>query len=163
MTYKIQKKLCQRSTCSHRDVPIPLSEFHRNKTQPDGLSHICKTCRKELSKAPNEIKRAHKYDKKRKKTRDKRRIFKVYKLDIEDLDRMIKEQDNRCKICFKTNKARKGVKRLFVDHCHYTGKVRGLLCSRCNIGMGYFFDSIVLLEKVIEYLKSTMNKKDFRK
>lgn len=40
-----------------------------------------------------------------------------------------------------------------VDHCHSTGKVRGLLCKNCNTGLGSFRDNIAYLQKAIEYLK----------
>ena len=65
-------------------------------------------------------------------------------------------QNNRCAICgneesainVNTNK----VQKLAVDHCHTTGKVRGLLCQDCNRGIGKFHDDISRLEKAIKYL-----------
>ena len=44
-------------------------------------------------------------------------------------------------------------KRLAVDHCHKTGKIRGLLCTKCNIGLGYFNDDVILLKNSIRYLE----------
>ena len=44
---------------------------------------------------------------------------------------------------------------LAIDHCHSTGKIRGLLCDRCNHGLGHFKDDINLLIKAIEYLNTT--------
>ena len=57
------------------------------------------------------------------------------------------EQDNRCAICGAMPK-----KPLFVDHCHVTGKVRGLLCVSCNTALGLLKDSITALEQAIKYL-----------
>jgi hypothetical protein len=44
--------------------------------------------------------------------------------------------------------------RLGVDHCHASGRLRGLLCSRCNTGLGMFRDRPELLAEAIEYLKA---------
>ena len=43
---------------------------------------------------------------------------------------------------------------LCIDHCHFTGRVRGLICNNCNAGIGNLKDSIKNLEKAIYYLKS---------
>lgn len=62
-------------------------------------------------------------------------------------------QDDLCAICRKEEPNEHKYTRLAVDHCHKTGKVRGLLCSHCNTGLGKFRDSVILLEKAIQYLK----------
>lgn len=60
------------------------------------------------------------------------------------------EQAGLCAICHgETN----GQGDLHVDHDHVTGKVRGLLCSRCNTGIGMMGDNTALLRKAIEYLE----------
>lgn len=56
-----------------------------------------------------------------------------------------------CEICGKTIKDNK--KKLSVDHCHKTGKFRGMLCFKCNIGLGMFNDNINIIKKSIIYLK----------
>ena len=59
---------------------------------------------------------------------------------------MIKEQLGCCLICLKPSED------LCVDHDHTTGKVRGLLCKRCNAGLGQFYDNVASLARAIEYL-----------
>ena len=77
------------------------------------------------------------------------------------LSEMIHQQDNRCAICRKLeiSKHQSGtVRELAVDHCHETGKLRGLLCTKCNTGLGLFNDDWLLLDNAIEYLGHWHNK-----
>lgn len=74
-----------------------------------------------------------------------------YNITIDIYNKMFDEQKGRCKICGRHQSEFK--KRLSVDHCHETLKVRGLLCSKCNMGIGHFKDNIDLLKSAIEYLK----------
>lgn len=82
-------------------------------------------------------------------------IRRLYGLSIEAYERMFKEQNGACKICQQQNY---DGKRLFVDHDHDTGTVRGLLCHHCNAGMGHFKDDPYLLQVAIKYL--TENSKE---
>lgn len=43
-----------------------------------------------------------------------------------------------------------------IDHCHNSGKVRGILCGSCNVGLGKFKDDTIILEKAIDYIKSSL-------
>ncbi len=58
----------------------------------------------------------------------------------------------RCEICGTHESKLK--RKLSVDHDHDTGKVRGLLCTKCNMGMGYFNDKIVHMMLALDYLKN---------
>lgn len=79
--------------------------------------------------------------------------LKKYGLTVEDYDNLFEEQEGKCLICGSKEAGRANVAyRLFVDHCHSTGKVRGLLCHNCNAGLGHFKDSEELLNKAIRYL-----------
>ena len=77
-----------------------------------------------------------------------------YGITINDYNEMYIAQDGKCAIC-RTDKKIKGF--FFVDHCHDTKKIRGLLCMRCNSGIGYFKDQICMLEKAIVYLNNVNN------
>lgn len=64
----------------------------------------------------------------------------------------LSDQDPTCAICGASFSARR--REPFVDHCHTSGKVRGLLCVYCNSGLGYFRDSPANLARAVEYLKN---------
>jgi hypothetical protein len=72
-----------------------------------------------------------------------------YKITKTEYDNMFSLQNGVCAICGNTG----GKKRLCVDHNHITGKIRGLLCDGCNVGIGRLKDSVSLVEKALDYLK----------
>ena len=73
-------------------------------------------------------------------------LKRLYGLTVQDFSRMEVEQKGCCAICFQPRK-------LVVDHCHKTGKVRALLCYACNSALGSFQDSIQILENAQNYLR----------
>jgi hypothetical protein len=86
-----------------------------------------------------------------------------------DIQKMTEEQQNKCAICFRpetriftqrTPEREMKVAKLCIDHCHDTGKVRGLLCHDCNTSLGKFKDDIQILQSAIEYLKKHKDKSD---
>jgi hypothetical protein len=72
-----------------------------------------------------------------------------YGIDYVEYKRILKSQNGVCAICGGLNKCHNT---LAVDHDHLTGRIRGLLCSRCNIAIGGARDSITILQKCIDYL-----------
>lgn len=76
----------------------------------------------------------------------------TYGISLEDYDSMLTEQGGVCAICGK-QETHAQHKYLSVDHCHETGKVRGLLCHGCNATIGYAKDDPARLERAIVYLK----------
>jgi hypothetical protein len=80
---------------------------------------------------------------------------KKYGITPEQFHSLILKQNNCCAICGKpeTIKWRGKIKKLAIDHNHDTGKIRGLLCHFCNVGIGQFRDSLPLLQKAMDYIK----------
>lgn len=81
--------------------------------------------------------------------------FGIY---IDDYYHMLREQNETCAICkqpetVRNNWSPTGVRSLSIDHCHTSGKIRGLLCYRCNMMLGYAKDNAETLSIAIEYLK----------
>lgn len=76
-------------------------------------------------------------------------LKRTYGITINEYEQKLINQNNCCAICGLEQKDKK----LSVDHCHKTNKVRDLLCSYCNFGIGLFFENEELLINAINYLK----------
>jgi len=81
-------------------------------------------------------------------------IRRKYGITQKQYDDMLMQQDNGCAICGKTEEP--DGRRLAIDHCHATGKVRGVLCNNCNNGLGAFGDNIEGMKKAIQYLQNSL-------
>lgn len=76
-----------------------------------------------------------------------------YGIEAEEYDRLLKSQDGRCAICRTDRPGGRYNDKLLIDHDHATGKIRGLLCQRCNGALGLFGDDLAGIMRVVEYLK----------
>lgn len=106
----------------------PLTEFHKDSRLKSGYRAKCKICRHRVE---------YKYQKKGRE--------KKYNLTKKQLKTLHKEQKHRCLICGKKEY-------LVIDHSHKHTFVRGLLCNKCNLGLGHFLDSPRRLLNAIIYL-----------
>jgi hypothetical protein len=77
-------------------------------------------------------------------------LNRKYGITPEIYQEMLDKQGGKCAIC-GTNSCSTG-RRLAVDHCHTTGKVRGLLCAHCNTAIGKFNDDPATIQRAIDYL-----------
>lgn len=74
-----------------------------------------------------------------------RSLMQRYGLSLTDFNQMLEKQGGKCCLCDK--------KAIFVDHSHFNGKVRGLLCSKCNLGISYIENDKSWLERAIQYVQ----------
>lgn len=135
--------------CIKCDTEKDFSEFHNNKASPDGLQKWCKCCRSSYNHSKTEHQKAYQKQYRKAnfdKIRDQKRQ-KIYGVSRELFDAMLQNQDHKCAIC-KTPVDHGSA----LDHCHTTGKIRGILCSCCNTALGKFRDNIDNLNSAIEYL-----------
>jgi hypothetical protein len=72
--------------------------------------------------------------------------MKRYGMTIEEFDQMREDQNGLCAVC-KFPHAE-----LHIDHDHETGRIRGLLCNKCNLGIGFMRDDPEVLQAAINYL-----------
>lgn len=165
----VTEKFC--NTCTQTK---PASEFHRKSISKDGLSPDCKPCRSSRMKVwratpgwtqrhrerqrawratPSGRASAYKRSqasqiRKELKERAGTSYIPAEPIDLEVYEQMLDDQDGRCAICRGEQKTA----RLSIDHCHATGKIRALLCIKCNNGLGCFRDSPTLLGDARMYL-----------
>ena len=125
----------------------PLSEysFKRPKNRKPGLQPRCKTCAAQDTKEWN-IKNEHR--------RRELYLQRTYGISENEYNAMLLNQNNSCLLCRTEFSDTWGANAPVVDHCHNTGKVRGILCNECNRGLGYFHDNIKALENAVDYLRS---------
>ena len=126
-------------TCSTCKLDKPKNKFYKNRSRSRGYGYQCKTCKGALDKKI--------YSKEKQKSY---KHLKRYGINKDGYNTMFEKQQGCCAIC---NTHQSNLKRsLAVDHCHETGKIRGLLCTNCNIGLGNFKDSLVNLNMAVFYL-----------
>jgi hypothetical protein len=138
--------------CTNCGITQFLEFFSRRELKNDGTYRYRSQCKK--CTATNNLNRYYaKGGKETQAHRSRKHNLKKYGLSIEQYDKMVEDQQGKCKIC----KASENIRdfKLFVDHCHSTGNVRGLLCHNCNAGLGHFRDSQDILQAAIRYLNES--------
>ena len=128
-----------------------LSEFWKHKGRKDGVQSICKVCHLKLNKHKDKEKarvaRVKCQNSSRVKLRKRDYDLKhYYNITLAEYDQMFEDQKGVCAICGNPENNR----RLAVDHDHKTGKVRGLLCTRCNVKLDW---SIRFGSMITDYLQ----------
>ena len=118
--------------CSVCELNKSCEEFGKHKSGKDGLRTICRNCAREV------------------------KFKNKYGITFEDYGTILKKQKGLCAICFHPEKLAKYGNILFlcVDHCHKTGKIRGLLCNACNRALGLLDDSPDRLDMAASYLRT---------
>ena len=135
-------------TCKICSAKKPLTDFPIRKTHRPGTPvSQCTACKVQLNKKRRIEDRENVLAIERRS-----KLKNTYGLTPEQYDVMLEAQGSCCAIC-DAKKPGGRTKLFFIDHCHTTGKVRGLLCMRCNTGLGLFLDNPRFLSKAIDYLR----------
>jgi|ERR1035437_619559 hypothetical protein len=135
--------------CTRCATVKPLDEYYPDHRRTDGLMSHCKPC--DLTRQ----KQWRQQDPERYRAGVRiRRRRNAYGLTTEDYLTMLKAQQGVCAICQATQSDHGMTDDFLVDHDHRTGKVRGLLCVRCNSGLGHFRDNPELMLAAIAYLEA---------
>lgn len=125
MKMKKKRKTTEQTQCCRVcKLDLSLESFHVDNRNRNNRYDVCRNCRSH-----------HRLISRRSKT---------------DYQVLLQAQNNSCAICFKTIEQNK--KSFHLDHDHATDKVRGLLCTNCNLGLGLFKDNINYLSSARSYL-----------
>jgi hypothetical protein len=129
-SYKGYKKYEKQTTgfkiCKRCGILKSTTKFSPYNKYRDGLQPHCNSC-----------------------CQDKIRLWR-YNVTPEQYKELYESQNGCCAIC-NSSLPTQG-RKINIDHCHTTGKVRGLLCNNCNVGLGNFHDDISVLQSAIDYL-----------
>lgn len=163
-------------TCKTCEQVKSHNDFYTDKNKRDKLKSTCKPCAKIINaewrrnnadhvkakKREIVAKNADYYKKANEEWRRKnaerlseyninQKLINNYGITMADYEVILASQNNCCAICSKT--PQESGRRLYVDHNHKTGVVRGLLCINCNSAIGKLGDSVALLKNAIQYLE----------
>lgn len=147
--------------CIRCEKELPFSSYGKDNSKKNGLTHTCVDCKNSdyrmwTKTDPNILARSRKFYHDNKPKYKNWELKRVFGITLEEYENMLQKQNNVCAICFNPETSRKH-KKLSVDHCHTTKKVRGLLCSNCNLGIGNLQDSTQNLRNAIKYLEGNKN------
>ncbi|MFX1566935.1 MAG: endonuclease VII domain-containing protein [Promethearchaeota archaeon] len=114
--------------------------FYKNRNLKHGIDSWCKACKKKYDKIYHKLKN--------------------FNLSIKEFEKLLEQQNYKCAICgrnfndlFEIYNNKTTVRTPRIDHDHKSGKIRGILCNRCNMLLGRCVDNPFILIKAVNYLK----------
>lgn len=133
-----------------------LQLFSKGNESKHGRQNMCKSCENKRIRESDRVAYNKEYAKRKreekcpkfKRTERNQNLKRFYGITVDDFDLMFIKQNGKCKICDSYNNG----KTLHVDHCYTSGKVRGLLCNKCNTAIGLLNEDIDIIKNVIKYL-----------
>lgn len=166
------ESVAETKVCTRCGIEKTTDQFHCDRTQKSGRTPACKTCRyaqvndwrrrnpeKVINHKRDEYHRNRdKYLEYNRSSERRERWFawklkRQFGITVDEFEAMLEKQCGCCAICESELEVGKySNRRLHIDHDHQTGVVRGLLCLRCNTGIGSFGDSPEILANAIDYL-----------
>lgn len=155
--------------CSKCKTEKPLADF-RKRSEGNSYHSACKACERGMAKdwyqrnrerakqkyrdwREENIDKVRAYRKQNRAKHYRQEVMRKYGVDEGWFDAQLKKQGNRCECCNRKFAWGDKQKTPHVDHCHESGKVRGILCNRCNFVLGLSNDDQDLLSTLAEYLR----------
>lgn len=130
-------------TSCHQEKPEDAFYWRKEQNRPTRRCRECHSTamRKYRSKPVTKVKLKAEYR--------RRHLRKTFDMSEEEYASMASAQNNLCRICKSPERS---ARRLAIDHCHTSGKIRGLLCNPCNRGIGLLKDSPEIIRAAAVYL-----------
>ncbi len=140
----------ERKQCAVCKQTKTVDLFYKDKRRRLGVARECKVCKK-AEERRSRIENPERWSAKRHRSL----LSEKFGITADDYNKMFQSQDGKCWICQKHQSVLK--KRLFVDHDHSTGKIRCLLCQRCNFAIGLLDESKETFLRALSYLEKFKN------
>jgi hypothetical protein len=147
-------------TCTKCGGTHPIDAFHRSTAHKDGRRNLCRNCRRDSKRLYRfRTKASPKPKRPRPEYRYWSKIKAKYGLTEDQFKSLFEKQGSGCAICASPTprgrlRSGEAARRFVVDHCHQTGRVRGILCNPCNSGIGILGDDPQRLRRALTYLES---------
>lgn len=144
------RRVSETKKCKRCGEAKPRADFTRVTGLPNAVQSYCKACNAEVARE----RRARRHPSHQAAINRRSKLKRNYGLTLEQYEQMRSAQGGLCAICGTGDPGGRGghVGSFVVDHCHDTGKIRGLLCHACNTGIGSLRDSVEVLASAIGYL-----------
>lgn len=143
--------------CSKCKVHKLRDDFQREPRRPDGLRCYCKQCGSRESRAYYAKTKNDPRTKERRVLRARRTALKRrFGITQSQYDALLDAQGGRCAICQSDTPGGRWPT-FHVDHDHITGKVRGILCKKCNVALGMFGDTLAGVQRAVDYLSAVQS------
>lgn len=160
-------RVSNRPLCICIHCGVDLTDNNWNETKRRYSNYSCASCSNRIAREQRaaNVEHARKLDRARwatltperrdrkRETDRERRLRLAFGMDIMDYETRLAGQEYMCAIC-ESDSPGETETHFYVDHCHTTGTVRGLLCNSCNLMLGKAKDNIRILQRAITYLEA---------
>lgn len=137
------KPLVTEKMCTKCKEVKPAAKFYKRLTNADGQNSQCRACVLAVSSAYYRTIEPHRAA----AWRQAYHLKRSYGMTLEEYEWLASSQDNKCLVCDKSGLL------LDVDHCHATGRIRGLLCHYCNVALGLLRDDARIITGLLQYVQ----------
>ena len=133
----------------------PLGAFQKNRSTKDGYQSRCRECRSGEPRKRTQADLEYLAEWRRNNPEKRKNQYLKYNfgMSIDDWYALYDKQGGKCAICSEAYPREPLKQGLHVDHCHGTGKIRGLLCGQCNKALGLFRENSATIASAITYLE----------
>ena len=149
-------RVCSEPGCTNLAMTKGLCNMHRLRLRRHGTTELLCSCGQPAVNHSSTPRCEKCRETNRALAARRNGLSRLYGLSVEAYNALLKDQGNVCRICGTDSPGRNHAN-WSVDHDHLTGRVRGLLCHRCNVGVGHFDDDPSRLRRAADYLEAALD------